>query len=494
MRGRIRRPLTAAAVAVAVAALLVWALGCTGARRGVAPAAAAQTAQAQAPKGQATEARPVSQRPGPRIHDYPLRAAPARFSLVVSHAPEADLGVVVEVLDVGETGGHVRVLERLLGPAAGEPLDVYSPPYEGQLAVGWEPLAAGDRAVLFLKRDGDRYAVVGQGMGSQKLPAEGAAAEIESIRRVVEIIGRPEPAAIEAMFAAAQSGNTRLQTEAHYYLLTHLREAATLERYWPQVQELLGSDDREPRLTALDLLMNRRMAQAAPDLLRATHDPDRLVAQRAVTDLRWLNTPEVVARVVELADSPDANLRASVPWVAANLTQPEVLAAARRLLDDADGRVRRAAVYPYVLWLKAGVALDAIPKLVALFDDPEPGVGSDASQALGYSKRVEAVAPLLDVLRQKPPDAEAYRLALEALYPLATIGPGHVREQLTANLDLFTTILAKQGENTALSAAGILSELADPEARAALEQAAQNHPEAKVRERCARLLQDMAAP
>ena len=405
---------------------------------------------------------------------------------------EAELVVVAEVAETGPQGGRVRVTETLSGGPCPEALSVHSPPYHRALAVGWAPLAPGDRVVLFLKGAGDQFVVVADGLGSMKLPEGEEAAEVDGIRRTIAILGLDEDARNRAMLAAVTDANPRLRAEAAAYVVSGLRRTYPHDKYWKELSALLDAPDAETRITALRAMRNMQLPQAVPKLLKLTVDPDAKVARDAVETVGKYRSPEVLARLLQLADSPDWQMRYVVLWHFYGDERKEAIEAATRMLSDPDGRVRRQAPRPFGYWLRKGMALEAIPKLVSLLGDNEPGVGSAAADVFGFSGRQEAVEALLEVLRREKPAAQSYGLATVALEHLYSGGEEPIHRRIAAERALIVEALNSGSAQAPHAAAWILGHMDDPAATAALRDAARNHADPEVRELAAKLLKEPA--
>jgi HEAT repeat protein len=248
------------------------------------------------------------------------------------------------------------------------------------------------------------------------------------------------------------------------------------------------------RTAALSGLQFARSDEALPLIIEATRDDSPRVVSQASMALGQYDTPESVAALIALTRSPDADIRTRAAIDLDDSRRPEAKQALKRLLDDPDPTVRAHAPRRFFGLLRRGQADDVVPTLISMLDDPVDEVRAAAAHALGESRNSAAVEPLVGVLQREAigPGTEDWTLkALALLYTRA--GP-EARRVIEFNLDLIIASLKRGQWHASWGAAEILGSAKTPQAIAALEWAAEEHPLPGVRDLAAHLLGRVRVP
>lgn len=200
-----------------------------------------------------------------------------------------------------------------------------------------------------------------------------------------------------------------------------LRDPAAI----PVLEHLLRSaGPAEPRWYAADVLgqIGEPARAAGPALVAALQDPDPTVRKVAVQSVGKLapEVPGAVPALVELFPDVGAVRAIAEFGLAAGDAVPKLTA----LLDDPDPTVRRNAAR--TLGRIGDAAKSAIPALTARLADPDPPVRQYAARALGWIGPAAAstIPELVKLLAD--PDPVARQGAVAALGDLGPIAKGEL--------------------------------------------------------------------
>lgn len=217
-----------------------------------------------------------------------------------------------------------------------------------------------------------------------------------------------------------------------------------LGEWQPVAARVLGTamDDPNLRNVAIDMLANWAPMSKNPDPVRLLigvidSDPDQKNRIRAIAGLG--NSPEapVCAVLIRATRDLDANVR-SVALFALGPYQrePSVVDADIVGLRDVAPRVREAAAY----CLRFSIDKRALKPLLAILDDPDPGVLIKAIEALDLLHDERAAEPLLPLLDHEA-DGVA-KAAFIALWNLPAELPGVSRRMARLGRVPVKTVLA----------------------------------------------------
>ncbi len=418
-----------------------------------------------------------------------LATARPRTFTVFDLVEQSEFVVSGTVLVVGEESARVALGRVLRGELAAEEITV-SPIHVLSDMGRILDFRVGDEAALFLTRaDDGSFTVVASGEGKVGLKPDTRESDLEAIERLIEIAAlQGEDAENRAMLAEATAANPLLRAEAHRYIAVRLSHSNLRERYKDDLVALLRHEDDDVRLAALSALRYVRAEEALPLIIEATRDDNLRIVDNASLALAQYDTAESVAALIALTAHADPNVRVRAAIDLDASRRPEAKEALRRLLDDPDPKVRAHAPKRFVYLLRRREADDVIPKLISMLDDPVDEVQVGAAQALGESLSPLAVRPLLDVLRREDLTADMRDWSVKALECLCIKAGAGVCGPIQENLDLITEALKSGQWHASFGAVVILGQIRTPQAVAALQWAADNHPREDIRAHARRSL------
>jgi HEAT repeat protein len=226
--------------------------------------------------------------------------------------------------------------------------------------------------------------------------------------------------------------------------------------------------------------------EVVPRIIQLTGSEDVSLVHSASLALARYDTPEAVARLIELTrhERPDVRCRACIDL--SHSRRSESKAALAAALDDKLPSVRAAASTGLIEMLRAGSADDLLRKLAVLLKDEDVKVASNAAYAIGESRNPWGIEPLVEALQRKDISRELQYAVLGALYCHYNKDDApEVKPRVEKHIDLVISALknddGKVGFGPAFRAVGILNQCSLPEATAALKWAAKSHPNAEIR-------------
>lgn len=218
----------------------------------------------------------------------------------------------------------------------------------------------------------------------------------------------------------------------------------------PELRILLKGTDSDARHTAIQTLTKLTAREAWPNLVRLLETGSESDSEQAAASLRTLQASEAIPEVTRLLRDREASLRFRCVQLLDHLHQtvpdpdPKGMAEIARLLDDAAGEVRHAAVTALgnlnaigTVNRIAELLRDPIPVvrgesctalermgartfaggIRALLEDPEPMVRAKAARALGALRMTDDAELLKARLRDPQPEVRA-----AAAHGLASLG------------------------------------------------------------------------
>ena len=336
------------------------------------------------------------------------------------------------------------------------------------------------------------YTVATDGQGRIVLKPETRKADIEAAKKLIEVSRIPDDDKLNrAMLALVKSTNPILRREACSHLSIVIAYAKNRQDYADDLIALLDCEDKDIRVAALSGLQHARAEKAIPQIIELTRATDPQVVEFASMALAQYDTTETVAALITLVQSSKVNLRKRAAIDLDNSRRPEAKMVLVALLDDPDPGVRELAPRRLTSWLRNGKGDDVIPKLISMLDDPEVKVQTEAASTLGESRKAIIVQPLLDVLARPSLDETLATRALQSLEMVIGGRDDQAKKIINRNLPLIIAALDHGNSLTASTAIGILAQSRTPEAVSALTAAAENHPRDETRKEALRMLEWM---
>jgi HEAT repeat protein len=269
------------------------------------------------------------------------------------------------------------------------------------------------------------------------------------------------------------------------YISARLAYSKLRERYKAQLVALLGSDDPDAQRAGLNGLRFVKAKEAVTRMIELSRSRDLTVVDSASLALAHYDTAETAAALIALTrhETPEIRCRACVDLSSSR--RPESKAALAAMLDDKAVEVRAIAPRGLVYLLRAGAADDLLPQLATLLKDPDGRVRVRAADALGETRNVQAIPPLLEVLQAGGISRELKYSVLGALECHYSKDDPPAKPLVEKHMDLVIAALrddnAEAGFGPSFHAVGILSLCRLPEAKAALEWAVKSHPNQEIR-------------
>ncbi len=190
--------------------------------------------------------------------------------------------------------------------------------------------------------------------------------------------------------------------------------AGTLVGYraWEAVPALVAALEGRSRESAGRVLLDLRLPEAVPPLVRLVSSPDPGAREAAIRILGATRAREAVGEIAARLADPAPDVRAAAAGALAELAAGEAAFRILPLLEDASELVRSSAV---VALAEMG-AEEAVPALRARLGDASEEVRAEAARALGRLGARESVRDLLGLLKDAEFDVrESAVLALAEL-------------------------------------------------------------------------------
>jgi len=417
----------------------------------------------------------------------PLARANMPVPSLLDLAKESDLVVTGKVLQVDEKTATIQIDAVIAGACDAKTIVItpntvisdIGPPY-----VYYKP---GDIVLLYLKKNADSSpaTVAGKGFGKRAfLPTE-RDTEVTAASRVMQIAAlKSDDAVNRAMLADVTSPNPLLKRDACYYISISTTFNKNTSDYAKELKALLSDKDPKVLQSALFTLRAVDCSDILPRLIEFTHNSDAAVVQCAAMALGRYLTPEVTAALEALTKHSEVAVRERALAELGNNRHDAAKPAMAASLHDKDAGVRAAACTSLTNLLQDGKADDLIPQIAPLMEDQEYVVASSAALALGLTHNVAAVEPLISALETKRITHDVQYLVLQSLYNHLLNdkdAPPAIEKQTKLFLSILKNDASNSGFSPALQTLAILSRTTQPEAKAALQWAAESHPNPEVR-------------
>jgi len=167
--------------------------------------------------------------------------------------------------------------------------------------------------------------------------------------------------------------------------------------------------------TALLIVVAQRLGSAAP--IRGNTPAARI---ENISRLTGERPPGAAATIVQAVGDPDADVRRAALLSLATFQRPEDQAIVEHALHDTDNSVRAAAAQTL-----GGYGLQAVPRLAALADDPDPQVRAAVVAGLSRTGRGPGMAVLVQMMSRRG-DPDTQLKALKAIEAICKIRYGDV--------------------------------------------------------------------
>ena len=365
-----------------------------------------------------------------------LRATLApRVDMLIEALPTADAterAAIITVLGRAGSAVVVPVLAELLDDASVRPLAVdaikaLTRSHEVALLSALEGSDAATIAAVLPLVTSTRDAV-----GVRALLVDG---DSEIRARACEALARlGDTTAVPALFEALADRNPRVALAATGAIQS-LQTEDTAER----TLAALATGTPAVRRQALRIVAYLGFATAFEPVLAATADPDRRVAELAITALAQSPDPRVDDALAQLGRSPDPALRATVMRAWSTREQSRAVKELERGLGDDDAWVRYYACQGLgrIGWSAA------TPLLLARLSDAMPHVRIAAIEALAHFDTAAAWQALTSAVRSNDPDER--RAALVGLGQRARPAAVPILVDAARSPDLATQLIAISG-------------------------------------------------
>lgn len=167
------------------------------------------------------------------------------------------------------------------------------------------------------------------------------------------------------------------------------------------VSKMFAGNDTAKRLTALDLMGRRRMADKLPDIRRAMRDKDDQVRPAAIRKVGELGGPGELSALLDilttLTDSRDLEAaRQSIGSVCAKAENPESFAGRLADLAQKAGPQQKIVLLRVLSGIGGATALKTVRAAV---DDSDSAVHAAAIRALGTWNTADAAPQLLELAK-----------------------------------------------------------------------------------------------
>lgn len=424
-------------------------------------------------------------------------AVPASADLlsftVLELVEQSDVVIVGKVLAVEDDSAKVEIAEVLHGELDGESVLV-TPIYVQGCTRRSLNFAAGEEVLVFgTIGEAKQLTVVAEGHGKIGLRPKKKEMEVTAAKRLLEIAFlKDEHDKNAAMLALVRSNSERLRFESHRYIVCRISHSKLREQYKDQLIALLDDGDLAIQRTALQAIKSVKADDAVARIVELTQSQDTGIAEAASMALVQYDTPESVSALIALTRHENPLMRRQASVDLRRSRRPEAKEALIRLLDDKDDDVRAMAPRGFYNWLSRNEADDVLPKLVAMLDDPVAKVRASAAETLGECRNSKVVPPLLGLLERQSANSDVEREVLRGLYRHSRKGGAEARALIDKDIHLVVAVL-RRGDPTdmhglAFTAVEILNMSNTAEAKAALQWAAESHPDEETRTYAKRLL------
>lgn len=422
--------------------------------------------------------------------------AQIRVFSIMELAEQSDLVILGTVSHVGTERAQVRIETVLLGKLDAPSVSVA--PIYLQLCVRQKlNFIAGEDVLIFGKHAGDNLVtVVAGGQGKIGIAPKAKEGLVEAVKRLLGIAAlKDEHARNVAMLAHVKDENEVLRRESLHYITLKIASSKLRQRYKDDLVALLKDADPDVQLAGLHGIRFVDAKDTIPRLIELSRNVHKEVASAAGLALALYDTAESVAALVALTESEDPELRMRASIDLRRSSRPEAKETMKRLLEDADARVRATALQGFVYWLRRGQVKEVLPKLISMLADPVGKVRAAAANTLGECRDAKAVPPLLGLLERDAVEPEVEAAVLGALRGQYGRGGAEARALVDNKIGLIVAALkrGKDDSGPSLSAVGILNLSSKPEAKEGLRWAAASHPKEWIRELAKRSLGEIRA-
>lgn len=391
--------------------------------------------------------------------------------------------------------GSIMVKQVLKGKVPADRL-VITGLLQSSCVISYYPVKVGDEAVFFLKAaDNQTFTVTGNGGGCRVLKADSRNLYLSAVRRLIVITNMNDvDKETRAILAEAPSINKVMRNEVRNYA-AKLSYRDDRQKYKGILVNLLKSPVSDARLTALYGLERINAPEALPAIIDQLSDKDPAIMHAASEALRIYDTEMSVNALISFAARSGDDLRSRAIIDLGVSKRPNAMRIVVMYLDDPNPRVRCSAASALISPLREGKSLEAIPQLIRMLDDSDEEVVVSAAIALGESRQLSAVEPLLNVLKREALSERVEGFVVQALgilYRDLPSGAKNVqsRKIIDRHLDLIIASLNRGSWLSSLSAVGILAASKEPEAAEALRYASSNNPLPDIREYAAKQIQN----
>ena len=307
----------------------------------------------------------------------------------------------------------------------------------------------------------------------------------KTAEQIDQLLGQLEASSADAGTSAAidratdAAGTPAARREAMITLgavVSHSQQAGQTipqpERLQTVVARCISDDDATLRLNAVALAGSLGAAALQPALLARLHDDnDALVRERAAIALAQLGDLSIIPQLADVAlEDASPLVQRRLAYILGASRDVRAVSALLRLSRSPVATIRASAAWALgLIGASAAEAVEPVyPVLRQLLDDEQPAVRADAAWALGEIGDNRAVEPLLAHLQDSYADVRG-RVAW-ALGTLAQeTGRVDVIAPLVGLLDDFATVQTPSHVFVCQFAGEALSQLADPQAQAAVE-------------------------